>query len=118
MSEVKQSFKRVEIVNSLDEIWDIPRLTGECESELEKVNSLLVVLNTKQAVKLAYQSFDAEGVRKFHLSTSMCVAHRKRVFAEINNALALAKEGKGKVVVFSTKLIEAGVDVSFASVFR
>ncbi len=118
LSEVKQSFKRVEVVNSLDEIWDIPRLTGECESELEKVNSLLVVLNTKRAVKLAYQSFDAEGVRKFHLSTSMCVAHRKRVFAEINNALALAKEGKGKVVVFSTKLIEAGVDVSFASVFR
>ncbi len=50
----------------------------------------------------------------FHLSTSMCAAHRRDVLR-----LVTARLGKGAPVwLVSTQLIEAGVDVDFPVVFR
>ncbi|WP_155286302.1 CRISPR-associated endonuclease Cas3'' [Lacticaseibacillus zhaodongensis] len=118
LPDVELAFKRVDIVNLLSETWTTADLVTRCESELKSVNSVLVVLNTKRAVKEAYTAFDVPKISKFHLSTAMCAEHRQEKFATINEQLKLARQKKGKVIVFSTKLIEAGVDLSFESVFR
>lgn len=49
-----------------------------------------------------------------HLSTRMCPAHRRDVLTQVSRLLV---EGK-PVVLVSTQLIEAGVDVDFPVVFR
>lgn len=118
VEQTEEVFKRVEVVNLLDETWNIPTLIEHCQQELAEVNSVLVVLNTKNAVKSAYQAFADNRVQKFHLSTSMCAVNRKDKFSRIRDAVTAARNGGDKVIVFSTKLIEAGVDLSFESVFR
>ena len=58
------------------------------------------------------QELDAESV--FHLSTGMCPAHRKEMLGKIRRRL----DNELPVLCISTQLIEAGVDVDFASVIR
>jgi CRISPR-associated endonuclease/helicase Cas3 len=58
----------------------------------------------------------------FHLSSSMCPAHRLNVLGlsktpSPNNIKARLREGK-RCLVISTQLVEAGVDVDFPVVFR
>jgi len=53
-------------------------------------------------------------VTVYHLSTSMCAAHRKDILQDIRDKL---KSGE-KIICVSTQLIEAGVDVSFQCVIR
>lgn len=82
---------------------------------LGRHQSILVVCNKKSQALHVYESIDREaGYRRFHLSASMCMAHRKKVIEEMKTALA---EGK-RVICISTQVIEAGVDVSFAAVVR
>lgn len=77
--------------------------------------STLVVFNTKMKARLFYDEMRSCGDFKlFHLSTNMCPAHRKETICEIR--IALVK--KEKIVVSSTQLIEAGVDMDFPSVYR
>lgn len=115
---VEEAFKRVQIVPHFQHVWQLEELENCCVSEFETVNSVLVILNTKSAVWHAYMGFNQDGIRKFHLSTAMCQAHRKQKFAQIKAAVAEARNGGEKVIVFSTKLIEAGVDLSFETVYR
>ena len=75
----------------------------------------LVVFNTKRKARLFFDEMRGCGDFKlFHLSTNMCPAHRKKTIREIRIAL----EKKEKIVVSSTQLIEAGVDMDFPSVYR
>lgn len=77
--------------------------------------SSLVVFNTKKKARLFFEEMkDSSQYRLFHLSTSMCPAHRKKVIKEIRNALFLGEY----IVVSSTQLIEAGVDMDFPIVYR
>jgi len=77
--------------------------------------STLVVFNTKKKARLFFEEMRGCGDFKlFHLSTNMCPAHRKETIREIRTAL----EKKEKIVVSSTQLIEAGVDMDFPSVYR
>ncbi len=77
--------------------------------------STLVVFNTKKKARLFFEEMRGCGDFKlFHLSTNMCPAHRKKTIREIRTAL----EKKEKIVVSSTQLIEAGVDMDFPSVYR
>ena len=79
---------------------------------LRKSACVLCILNTKKSVQRVYQKLEGEGV--YHLSTAMYSIHRKRILAEIKERLKKHQ----KCVVISTSLVEAGVDLDFAAVYR
>lgn len=80
-------------------------------------SSTLVIANTKRLVLELYkeaaswQGWDAV----YHLSTGMCPHHRKKIISKINT---IVKDKSKKILVFSTQLVEAGVDLDFPCVFR
>ena len=82
---------------------------------LKDQKSALVVFNTKKKARLFFEDIkDSNNHKTFHLSTNMCPAHRKEVISHIRQAL---KERK-RIIVSSTQLIEAGVDLDFPVVYR
>lgn len=81
-------------------------------TRLKKEKQVLCIVNTKKKAKVLYQQLEGENV--FHLSTNMYPEHRKRILQKIRACLAGGKKCK----VISTSLIEAGVDVDFACVYR
>lgn len=89
------------------------------EELMETQDSLLVILNTRTAVRLVYQELANIYSQKehppflVHLSTSMCPDHRMSCINRIRN-----KAEKEKMICISTSLIEAGVDLSFSCVVR
>lgn len=82
--------------------------------ELGYESALFIVNLTRQAQDL-YQRLQDAGVRGLcHLSARMCPAHRLKVLDEVRARL---KRGLPTVLV-STRVVEAGVDVSFPIVYR
>lgn len=75
----------------------------------------LVVFNTKKKARLFYDALNEGNSHKtFHLSTTMCPVHRKKVI----NAIREALKNEEYIIVSTTQLIEAGVDMDFPTVFR
>jgi CRISPR-associated endonuclease/helicase Cas3 len=121
LSLVSESFKRVHILD-----WTTPlgytaeNLKQMVLEEMEKINSILIILNTKKAVRRLFDELakEEESGRNeytlFHLSTNMCPAHRKDVLSDLKKALAAGQ----KVICVSSQLIEAGVNISFECVIR
>lgn len=117
LDHVVDSFKRVEIKDeATSKVYTNEKLADFIMGKLEKKRNILVVLNTKSVVKDLYQRLLAtlQNIPVYHLSTSMCAAHRKKILDTIRDHL----EKKERVVCISTPLIEAGVDVSFECVIR
>ena len=90
---------------------------------MEKTGSLLVVCNKKsEAEQLFRLARKNEGAyRTFHLSAAMCMEHRKDTLNDIKKSLRELQKKSGnskKVLVISTQVIEAGVDISFECVLR
>lgn len=73
----------------------------------------LLVLNTTQAAQTLHEKLRPHA-HALHLSARMCPRHVMLVLAQ---AKRLRKQGKA-VVLISTQLIEAGVDISFPVVYR
>jgi CRISPR-associated endonuclease/helicase Cas3 len=84
--------------------------------QLERVNSLLIVCNKKDEAAYLYHALSGQGGRCFHLSASMCMAHRKQTLADIETSLD--PKQTGKTICVATQVIEAGVDISFDCVIR
>ncbi|WP_337017840.1 CRISPR-associated helicase Cas3' [Oceanobacillus massiliensis] len=117
LETVINAFKRVEIIDEASQkTYNNQKLTGFVRSRLKTAQSILVILNTKKVVKDLYLSLKDENldVPLYHLSTSMCAAHRNDILEKVRNHLS---EGQ-PVICISTQLIEAGVDVSFDCVIR
>lgn len=119
--EVIKQFKRVEVESRMTSArWETEELAEFVREKAAEVSSVLIILNTKSAVRKLYQHLkEAEwlqdgGVQLYHLSTGMCAAHRKDTLDKVNHALASAQP----VICLSTQLIEAGVNVSFPCVIR
>lgn len=109
--------KRVAIKNLVKpEGWSESEITALAIQESWLKKSCLVIVNTKDWAMRLYSSCSQQVSSDsiFHLSTSMCPAHRKVVLKEIRARL----DDKLPVLCVSTQLIEAGVDVDFASVVR
>ncbi len=84
-------------------------------TEQQAKGNCLVVVNTKSWAYGLYRYCCEKGAKNiFHLSTTMCAAHRTVVLDSVRNLLAR----KETVLLISTQLIECGVDISFRSVIR
>lgn len=89
---------------------------ADVAEEAADAEQALVVVNTTADAKTVYERWRAqadEGIA-WHLSTRMCGAHRRRVLAEVRERLRAGRP----VLLVSTQLIEAGVDVDFPLGFR
>jgi CRISPR-associated endonuclease/helicase Cas3 len=117
LDHVSDAFKRVEIIDSsYQESFNTDKLADFIDEQLDHVNNVLVILNTKSVVRKLYQYMKELElpVKIFHLSTSMCAKHREVILDRVKDCL----KHKVKMVCISTQLIEAGVDVSFECVIR
>ena len=112
-----EQLKRVDIINKTKpEGWLKEEIAELALSEFAEKGSCLVIVNTKAWAEALYRDC-ADKVDKdsvFHLSTHQCSAHRTAIF----NTIKARLKNKQPVLCFSTQLIEAGVDIDFASVIR
>lgn len=119
MPDVKRLFedlKRVEVKNSRKPGgWTMDEIAALAEEEARRVGSCLVIVNTKKSAQTIYHLCkELTAIPVYHLSTSMCPAHRKAILAEVRERLAKQEP----TLCISTQLIEAGVDVDFGAVIR
>ncbi|WP_099302618.1 CRISPR-associated helicase/endonuclease Cas3 [Bacillus sp. Marseille-P3800] len=114
LAEVEKAFKRVNIVDRTKPKMNNQDLANWLQAELGQWGNALVILNTKRAVKELYETLKGHEMDVFHLSTSMCAAHRKDQLNEIKMRLKSSEP----FICVTTALIEAGVDISFKCVVR
>ena len=123
MPDVKKLFdelKRVEVKNRRKPGgWTNDEIAALAMEETRRAGSCLVIVNTKSAAQTLYRLCKEQtDIPLYHLSTSMCPAHRKIILTEIRERLDVRLEKRLPVLCFSTQLIEAGVDVDFGAVIR
>ncbi|MBP2058971.1 CRISPR-associated endonuclease/helicase Cas3 [Lactobacillus colini] len=125
LDERIDQFKRVKFINKMFSNGRKSDLT--CDEAAVKIfeataktDSILAVFNTISATEKVFTKLNELLIENnvqipvYYLSTRMCPAHRKDVIKDIKNRL----EENQPVICISTPLIEAGVDISFKSVFR
>lgn len=111
-----RKFERVTIYTpKMDKKYTFESLGNEIAKRAKEYQSILVVLNTKSAVRRLYDIIKNLNVRVQYLTTNLCAEHRSDKIKEIKEVLNKKCE---PIVVVSTNLIEAGVDISFACVYR
>ncbi len=109
-------FERVKIhIPEPGEKYTFDRLGEEIKGRLDSCRSILVIVNTKSAVGKLYDILKDDSIYVEYLTTNLCAEHRSDKIEAVKEKL---REGKEKVVVVSTNLIEAGVDISFECVYR
>lgn len=82
---------------------------------VEQKDSVLIVCNTKKKAMALFKNLkDKKDIQVLHLSTNMCQIHRMEVINKVRQML----KNKEKLILCSTQLIEAGVDIDFPVVFR
>jgi CRISPR-associated endonuclease/helicase Cas3 len=117
MTKVFEQFKRVEIKDWVrPEGWTEQELGELMITQLKEKGNCLVIVNTKKWARKLYDVCQGSVAKNslFHLSTSLCPAHRKKIFNTVRQRL----DAELPVLCISTQLIEAGVDVDFNSVIR
>lgn len=116
LSKIVKAFERVAFENHVDLIgWEDERLVLFIQDLTLQHQSILIVLNIKKSVLSLFEQLkQLTDYQVYHLSTSMCPAHRSTILKEMIGRL---KEGLPTICV-STQLIEAGVDISFEAVVR
>lgn len=123
MPDVGALFADLKRTNVLDRQkpggWEEEEISTLAREEVEAAGSCLVIVNTKKAALGLYRlCSQAANFPVFHLSTSMCPAHRKRILAVVRHRLNSRFGGRKPLLCVSTQLIEAGVDVDFGAVIR
>ena len=105
-------FKRTEIKSAgsmlLEEIPDFAL------SVLNESSSLLIVCNKREQAEKIWCDLSSRSERCYHLSAAMCMAHRRDLLRRVKQDL----DAGHKVILVSTQVIEAGVDISFGCVIR
>ncbi|MCD8106656.1 MAG: CRISPR-associated helicase Cas3' [Oscillospiraceae bacterium] len=114
--EIWNVFKRTSIVRKNNPEMSCEEIADFGREILGNSDSLLIVCNKKAEAATIYKEFRAKnesGASCFHLSSSMCMAHRRDILEAAERA-----KNSGKVVLSSTQVLEAGVDVSYGSAIR
>ena len=110
------AFARTNIIHVEDRrLEDIPAFILETADDAE---SLLVVCNKKSEAEYLFRQVSAAHQPCFHLSASMCMAHRRNELERLALALEMSRSGGPNPICISTQVIEAGVDISFGRVIR
>lgn len=107
-------FSRTKIIDAgAMQLSDLPVFI---QQQLLQTNSLLVICNKKATATKLYTMVKELQISKcYHLSASMCMAHRRDTMERIKTDLNNPAE---KIICISTQVMEAGVDVSFGCVIR
>ncbi len=109
-------FERVKInTPEMNQKYTFESLGNEIAEREKEYKSILVVLNTKSAVRKLYDILKARNINVEYLTTNLCAEHRSDKIKAIKKIL---KDKRENIVVVSTNLIEAGVDISFECVYR
>jgi len=119
LAEHFNALKRVRFIDKTDggtKRHSAADIASYIQHEMETHNSFLAVVNTKPQAKELFELIDESDCADYvyHLSTNMCPVHRKNIIKTVTDNLPLQK----RIVCISTRLIEAGVDVSFESALR
>lgn len=96
--------------------WTVEEVADAAKQQLVESGSVLVIVNKKAQARELYQRLQGRTEHVYHLSTSMCPAHRMAVLDKVR--VCLDPQKPLPVICVSTQLIEAGVDVDFGSVIR
>ena len=81
--------------------------------------STLVVVNSRKTARRLYKNLGGEARKGlYHLSTYMTKQDIQNAIDSIRKALTEATEDSDPVIVISTSLIEAGVDLDFCTAYR
>ena len=94
------------------EVSHLGRLDNSALIDRVRGHSALVIVNNKRQARVLFDQIRGEGV--FHLSTHMTARHRRAVLKYVRERLTAEKS----VLLISTALIEAGVDLDFPEVWR
>jgi CRISPR-associated endonuclease/helicase Cas3 len=120
MPDVSRLFKELHRAMIEDQCrdggWSNEEVAVFVQQELEKSGSVLAIVNKKAQARELYQYLYGKAEHVYHLSTSMCPAHRMKVLDKVKSCLD--STNPLPVICISTQLIEAGVDVDFGSVIR
>lgn len=111
------AFRRVSVESRLRQPMSAEAMAEKLAALTEAEGSVLAVTNTVASAEALFRAVTAApppDTQAYYLSTRLCPAHRQTIFDEIRRALDMKK----RVVCISTKLIEAGVDLSFGTVVR
>jgi len=118
-------FRRTNVCDErLQNGYSAPELAEFVIDKLKNNEKILVILNTKTAVKKLYAHLSAQKMSDFttykdlslyYLSTNLCPAHRRKRLKIIKDDLKITNH---PMICVSTQLIEAGVDISFDCVIR
>jgi CRISPR-associated endonuclease/helicase Cas3 len=128
MQDAPQLFRDLKRYETFDKSnepggWSATRVGDLAVAEMLEYGSCLVIVNTKRDALAIYMACKGglnalaepmEEGRFVHLSTHMCPAHRLEALGGMKAALLQKK----RVLCVSTQLIEAGVDIDFATVVR
>ena len=119
IDDLFHKLRRVQVENLIkDGGWSDQEIADFALEQYRETGSCLVIVNTKEWAQRLYQlcetTVPAEAI--FHLSTNQCPAHRKILLDQVRERLK--PDNAQPVLCISTQLIEAGVDVDFASVVR
>ena len=112
----RQLFRRMRRV---DVHWpaqdEAPKTWQQLAQELARERQALCVVNLKRhAWALVDELTQCTNGGVFHLSTSLCPAHRKAVLCEVSRRL----HDGDRCLLVSTQCVEAGVDIDFPVVYR
>ena len=112
-TDIFAATKRVEYYPIAD--YEVQSIDSIAHKVCEENDSVLIVCNTKKKAKALFNGIkEKSNILVLHLSTNMCQVHRMAVIDKVRSKL---KKGE-KLILCSTQLIEAGVDMDFPVVFR
>ncbi len=109
-----KGFKRNRAVDAtINGGYDSDSLCGFALEQFKLYSTVLIIVNTKKVALELYSKLSGFVETVYHLSTSMCPAHRMEILSKITASLPSTP-----TICVSTPLIEAGVDISFNCVIR
>lgn len=110
-------FERVRAFKLKNVQMDVGEISAHIRDTCKTHDSILIIASTKKAVRAIYDhmvDMQADGFALFFLTTNQCAADRLEKIGAIKKKL----NANEKVLVVSSQLIEAGVDLDFSVVYR